>query len=115
MEYYTLNPFGCACYLCLKPYNQYKLEFHATRCVFLGYSNSHKRYKCFNSHERVFVQRHLVFNENHFPFNDGFLETINPLKALTQDTSILVPCIAGNSDHNIIEPNAIVENQQGTI
>ncbi|PNY01489.1 copia-like polyprotein, partial [Trifolium pratense] len=41
-DYNALKPFGCACYPCLKPYNQHKLQFHTTRCVFMGYSNSHK-------------------------------------------------------------------------
>ncbi|PNX65368.1 hypothetical protein L195_g054500, partial [Trifolium pratense] len=54
-DYTTLKPFGC-----LKGY----------KCVFLGYSNAHKGYKCVNSHERVFVSRHVVFNENHFPFRE---------------------------------------------
>lgn len=57
----------------------------------------------------------MVFNENHFPFHGGFLDTRNPLKALTQDTFILLPCIAGNTDHNTTEPNSSVENQHDTI
>lgn len=72
-DYKLLKPFGCACYPCLKPYNQHKLQFHTTRCVFLGYSNSHKGYKCLNSHGRIFISRHVIFNEDHFPFRDGFL------------------------------------------
>lgn len=53
-------------------------------------------------------------NENYFPFHGDFLDTWNPVKELTQDTSILLPCIVDNSD-NTIEPNAMVKNQQGTI
>jgi len=29
-DYNALNSFGCACYPCLKPYNQHKLQFHTT-------------------------------------------------------------------------------------
>lgn len=35
-EYALLKTFGCACYPCLKHYNQHKLQYHTTRCVFLG-------------------------------------------------------------------------------
>lgn len=81
-DYKLLKPFGCACYPCLKPYNQHKLQFHTTRCVLLGYSNSHKGYKCLNSHGRIFISRHVIFNEDHFPFHDGFINTRGPLKTI---------------------------------
>nr|KYP43070.1 hypothetical protein KK1_035513 [Cajanus cajan] len=63
-----MKTFGCACYPCLKPYNQHKLQFHTTKCVFLGYSGSHKGYKCLNSTGRIFISRHVVFNNIIFPF-----------------------------------------------
>lgn len=57
-DYQSLIPFGCACYHCLRPDNQHKLQFHTTKCVFLGYSSSHKGYKCLSSTGRIFISRH---------------------------------------------------------
>ena len=37
-DYRTLKTFGCACYPLLRPYNQHKLDFKSTCCLFLGYS-----------------------------------------------------------------------------
>ncbi|GAU51268.1 hypothetical protein TSUD_412550 [Trifolium subterraneum] len=114
-DYNALKPFGCACYPCLKPYNQHKLQFHTTRCVFVGYSNSHKGYKCINSHGRIFVSRHVIFNENHFPFHGGFLDTKNPLKTLTDNSSILLPtCSAGATTQDAIEPDNNTTSDQNT-
>jgi histone deacetylase 1/2 len=45
-DYNTLRIFGCACWPNLRPYNSHKLQFRSKQCVFLGYSNMHKGYKC---------------------------------------------------------------------
>lgn len=105
-DYTLLKPFGCACYPCLKPYNQHKLQFHTTRCVFLGYSNSHKGYKCINSHGRIFNSRHVIFNENHFPFHDGFLNTRSPLKTLTENFVSFPLHPAGNPQNS--DPTPVI-------
>jgi len=117
LDYDALKPFGCACYPCFKPYNKHKLQFHTTQCVFLGYNKSHKGYKCLNSHGRIFISRHVVFNENHFPFHDGFLDTRNSLKTLTRTISIVLPSCPGGTttSHTVELTHKEVNHQEGDL
>ncbi|KAG8502503.1 hypothetical protein CXB51_000098 [Gossypium anomalum] len=48
-NYNFLRVFGCLCFPNLRPYNNHKLQFRSTPCTFLGYSSSHKRYRCLDS------------------------------------------------------------------
>jgi histone deacetylase 1/2 len=41
-NYEFLKSFGCACWPCLRPYNNRKLSFQSKECVFIGYSTDHK-------------------------------------------------------------------------
>lgn len=55
-DYNFLRTFGCACSPNLRPYNEKKLQFRSKQCVFLGYSNLHKGYKCLDpSQGRVYI------------------------------------------------------------
>jgi hypothetical protein len=45
------------------------LQLRSTRCVFLGYSNVHKGFKCLDIYSgRVYISRDVIFNENVFLF-----------------------------------------------
>lgn len=69
-DYTFLRSFGCAVWPNLRPYNTRKLEFRSKRCVFLGYSNLHKRFNCLDPSEgRVYISRDVVFDEHIFPFS----------------------------------------------
>jgi hypothetical protein len=69
-DYSFLRTFGCACWPNLRPYNNHKLRFRSKRCVFLGYSNSHKGFKCLEPSEgRVYISRDVVFDETVYPFS----------------------------------------------
>jgi hypothetical protein len=90
-DYTFLRSFGCAVWPNLRPYNTRKLEFRSKRCVFLGYSNLHKRFNYLdpsegcvyisysNLHKRfnyldpsegcVYISRDVVFDEHIFPFS----------------------------------------------
>lgn len=71
-DYKFLKVFGCACYPHLRPYNICKLAFHSRECVFLGYSSSHKGYKCLAADGRIFISKDVLFNEFRFPYDDLF-------------------------------------------
>ncbi|GJW24839.1 disease resistance protein [Tanacetum coccineum] len=46
------------------------MDFRSTPCVFLGYSPSHHGYRCLDiSTERLYIARHVRFNEAQFPFD----------------------------------------------
>ena len=69
-DYNYLKNFGCACYPNLRPYNRHKLEFRSTQCVFIGYSNLYKGYKCLEpSTGRIYIFRDVIFDETLFPFS----------------------------------------------
>jgi len=67
-SYSELRTFGCACYPYLRPYEKHKLAFQSKQCIFIGYSNQQKGYRCLEySTGQVFISRHVVFDENTFP------------------------------------------------
>lgn len=69
-DYTFLRTFGCAVWPNLRPYNSRKLEFRSKRCLFLGYSNSHKEFKYLDQAEgRIYISQDVVFDEQVFPFS----------------------------------------------
>ncbi|TXG66745.1 hypothetical protein EZV62_008020 [Acer yangbiense] len=71
-NYNFLHIFGCACFPFLRDHSKHKLNFHSTKCVFIGYSLSHKGYCCLHPSGTVYVTRHTEFNEIEFPYNQLF-------------------------------------------
>ncbi|KAI3667713.1 hypothetical protein L6452_42782 [Arctium lappa] len=68
-DYSFLRVFGCQCFPYLRPYNHHKIEFRSTPCVFLGYNHVHHGYSCFDSsNDRLYIARHVRFNEHVFPY-----------------------------------------------
>ena len=69
-DYNFLRSFGCAVWPNLRPCNSRKLQFRSKRCVFLGYSNLHKGFKCLDPSEgRIYISRDVTFDESVFPFS----------------------------------------------
>lgn len=71
-DYSQLKVFGSAYFPYLRPFQQHKLQFWSQRCVFLGLSSNQKGYRCQAPDGRVYISRHVVFNEMLFPFQNGF-------------------------------------------
>jgi len=66
---YFSKLFGCLCYPFLRSYNKIELDFRSQPCVIVGYSSKHKGYLCFHpSTDRVYIVKHVVFDETIFPY-----------------------------------------------
>ena len=64
----------------MRPYNKHKLDFRSACCLFLGYSLHNKGYICLSSSGKTFISRHVVFNEDVFPYSNpqyGFLPALS--------------------------------------
>ncbi|KAI0518628.1 hypothetical protein KFK09_006064 [Dendrobium nobile] len=68
-DYQDLKVFGCKCYPLSPAHTRNKLTPNAQPCLFLGYSDTHKGYRCLNLQtNKVTVSRHVNFHEDIFPF-----------------------------------------------
>jgi Reverse transcriptase (RNA-dependent DNA polymerase) len=87
-DYAFLKVLGCSCYPYTRPYAAHKLSPRSTPCVFLGYSNMYKGYKCLNLNtNKIYISRHVIFDEYSFPFT----KTSTPVtSSLTPHPSSLV-------------------------
>jgi hypothetical protein len=98
-NYKLLKIFGCECWPFLRSYNSAKLSFCSTSCVFIGYNKNHLGYKCLHIPSgRVYIARHVVFNENNFPFLKS-----NPTRSSSSSTIptfVSIPLVAA-SNHTI--------------
>ncbi|KAE8703804.1 hypothetical protein F3Y22_tig00110462pilonHSYRG00109 [Hibiscus syriacus] len=67
-NYNDLKVFGCQCYPHLRPFQVHKLAYRSQSCTYLGVSPQHRGFQCLVADERVYISRHVVFNETTFPF-----------------------------------------------
>ncbi|PKU65951.1 Retrovirus-related Pol polyprotein from transposon TNT 1-94 [Dendrobium catenatum] len=68
-EYAHLRTFGCACFPLIPASNRNKFQPKSHLCVFLGYSEKYKGYKCFDIVSyKIIMSRHVKFDEQYFPF-----------------------------------------------
>ena len=65
-----LRIFGCICYVHVHSHLRDKLDPRSLKCVFMGYSNSQKGYKCFHpSLGKYYVSIDVQFNEHESYFS----------------------------------------------
>lgn len=48
-DYNSLHVFCCVCFVNLPPIENHKLATQSVKCAFLGYSNSHKGFVCYDA------------------------------------------------------------------
>lgn len=76
-DYSSLRVFGCLCLPNLSATSPHKLAPRSSTCVFLGYSQDHKGYRCLNRTTNcVIISRHVVFDEHQFPYRDTSLSLV---------------------------------------
>ena len=105
--YTALRVFGCACYPYLRPYSQNKFDPKSLLCVFLGYNEKYKGYRCYHPPTgRVYINRHVLFDEDSLPYRDTYQHLVpDPTTALStawrsQTVSSAQPVPTDSSDNN---------------
>lgn len=91
LDYFFLKNFGYLCFSLLRPYNRHKFSYRSRPCVFLGYSPSHLGYWCLEpSTNRVYVARHVTFDEFSFLFTGPSLLGPHPVHSSQSFSPFLV-------------------------
>lgn len=81
--------FGCVVYVLVPSHLISKLDQKTVRCIFLGYSNNQKDYKCYcPTTRKMFVSLDVKFDERHAYYSSNSSRT-NSENSLTDYWSIL--------------------------
>jgi hypothetical protein len=97
-DFSMIKTFLAACWPNLRPYNAHKLNFRTKQCVFIGYSELHKGYKCLHIPTRcVFISRDVIFDQHMFPFSK--LPEQVPSSTSIPVYALLIPCPTSLTDH----------------
>jgi len=117
-DYKFLKVFGCECWPYLRPYNSHKFSFRSKPCVFIGYSLSHHGYKCLDPLTNwVYIARHVVFNEQVFPFqkspshtepSPSSLSGLLPLPSISLPQNSYNPCLFTHAPRSSSSPTRVM-------
>jgi hypothetical protein len=92
-SYAELHVFGCRCFPNTTATTPHKLAARSTTCVFIGYPADHRGYRCYDvTTGRVITSRHVVFDEDVFPFH----------VTTTPANNVVDPLSAPNSDDDTL-------------
>ena len=77
LDYTSLRMFGSKCFPYTWDTKNNKFDPKSTLCVFVGYSEKHKGYKCFHPPSHKFIiSQHVVSAETIFPFKSSNSSTL---------------------------------------
>jgi len=69
-DYSSFRVFGCTCFVLHPHVERNKLSSRSAICVFLGYGEGKRRYRCFDPiTQKLYVSRHVVFLKHIFFFS----------------------------------------------
>ncbi|KAI0522751.1 hypothetical protein KFK09_005136 [Dendrobium nobile] len=103
--YNHLRVFGCACFPLTPPHTRHKLQPKSQLCVFLGYSDIYKGYKCLNlSSKKITMSRHVQFDETQFSFANHKRQSTTTLQNPIL-SSLLIPVTAKSPTQNSSLPS----------
>ncbi|KAI0500262.1 hypothetical protein KFK09_018472 [Dendrobium nobile] len=92
-DYSHLCTFGYACFPLIPSSQQHKLQPTSDCCVFLGYSDIYKGYKCLNINtNKLIMSRHVKFDETNFPFSAN--QKTSPIQVSHTCPRLLIPSSA---------------------
>lgn len=76
-DYSSLRVFGSKCFPYIWDTKRHKFDPKSCLCVFVGYSDRHKGYKCYNPTTRKFIiSRHVSFDEQIFPYKSSVTDSL---------------------------------------
>jgi hypothetical protein len=91
-NYCSFHVFGCACWPNLHPNISHKLELRSTHCVFLGYSNMHKGFKC------LYISKGCAYIFDEFVF---LFDTLHPNVGVQYTFDVLLTSPGNDEDANL--------------
>jgi len=98
--YSSLRVFGSKCFPYTWDTKQNIYDPKTVLCIFVGYSDKHKGYKCFHpSSKKMIISRHVVFDESFFPYKQKIQNyiTSSPTHVMSIFDSWLPPTVSNSA------------------